>query len=108
MARGSAHIDIALGAVEIPHRLEVLGDAVRLKRVAQVHRQSVGADLGFAAAGHMRGPHALRDLSGAEELVAGEFDRSDLVFDSLIDNEPDDHGPGGWVEELDVFDLEIN
>ena len=95
-------------AVEILDRLDVLGQALGREGVAHVHRQSVGAELGLAAAASVQGPQPGGDVRRAEQLVAGELDRADLVLRAFVDDEPDDHGPGRRIDELHVLDLEIN
>ena len=68
----------------------------------------LGPILALHAVALVRQPQTLGDVGHAEQLVAGEFHRPDLVLRALVKNEPNDHRLGRRIQELDILDLEVD
>ena len=108
IARRGRDIDIALGAVEILHRLGILGHSLGREDIAHVHGQAVATKFMFAGLDSRHVTDAIGDFSHGKEFVAGELNRANLVLRTLIDHEPDDHCPWSRVQNLHFLNLKVD
>src|SRR5205814_5694604 len=94
-----AFADITVRAVKVLDRFNVPFQALGRENLRFEHPRF------DRSAQHDR---ALADLVRRELDVAFELDRADFVALAFVNDEPDDHPPGGEIVELDLLDFKID
>src|SRR4029077_11469750 len=100
-------IDVAFGAVEILDVLGILAQPAGLEHVADVHRQTVGAEFALLALEFVDDFQAVCEVAGAEQFIAGKLDGADPVLRAFINQEANNHRPGRRIKELNLLDIEV-
>src|ERR1051325_3735721 len=96
-------VDVAFGAVKIFDRHRIRAETFGGKGVADIHGQAVRSQFVAPAANGGDDAHAIGEVRRAEGLVAGEFDRANLVLGAFVNMKAHDHRPGSRVENFDAL-----
>ena len=108
IARGGGDINVTFGAIKIFDHFDVLGQSLGSEDIADIHRQSIGTEFKLSSLDRLYETDAIGDFVQRKNFVARELNRANFVLGAFIDDDTNDHRSGTRVDNLHVFDFEID